>query len=54
MMLTKLIFTNLCKTGKDAFPTGNPTFADELNYETQDPAAVSMSYRSDYWIEELV
>jgi hypothetical protein len=41
-------------TFKDAFPTGNPTFADELNYETQDPAAVSMSYRSDYWIEELV
>jgi hypothetical protein len=41
-------------TFKDAFPTGNPTFVNDLDYESQDPAAVTMKYRSDYWIEELV
>jgi hypothetical protein len=41
-------------TFKDVFPTGQPTFTGELNYETADPSMVNMKYRSDYWIEELV
>jgi hypothetical protein len=41
-------------TLKDVFPTGQPTFLDELNYETQDPAELSMTYRVDHWVEENV
>ncbi len=41
-------------TLKDVFPTGQPTFLDELNYETQDPAELSMTYRCDHWVEENV
>jgi hypothetical protein len=41
-------------TLKDVFPTAQPTFVDELNYETQDAAELSMTYRCDHWIEENV
>lgn len=41
-------------TFKDVFPTGNPTFLDELNYETQEAAELSMVYRCDHWVEENV
>jgi len=41
-------------TFKDIFPTGAPEFLDELNYETQDPAELSMTYRCDHWVEENV
>lgn len=39
-------------TFKDCFPVGQLTFIDELSYETNEPAEVSMTIRSDYWIEE--
>jgi hypothetical protein len=39
-------------TLKDVFPTGQPTFLDELSYETQDAAELSMTYRCDHWVEE--
>lgn len=39
-------------TIKDAFPTGQPEFADELAYETNDAAELSMTYRTDHWVEE--
>lgn len=39
-------------TFKDCFPTGQPQFIDALAYETADPAEVTMTIRSDYWIEE--
>ena len=39
---------------KDVFPTGQPDFVDELNYETQDPAELTMTYRCDHWVEENV
>jgi hypothetical protein len=41
-------------TLKDVFPTGQPDFLDELNYETQDAAELSMTYRVDHWVEENV
>jgi hypothetical protein len=41
-------------TFKDVFPTGQPTFVDELSYETQDAAELSMVYRCDHWVEENV
>ncbi len=41
-------------TFKDVFPTGQPAAVDELNYETQDPAELSMTYRCDHWVEENV
>ncbi len=39
-------------TFKDCFPTGQPQFIDSLAYETAEPAEVTMTIRSDYWIEE--
>ena len=39
-------------TLKDIFPTGNPQWLDELAYETNDPAELSMVYRCDHWVEE--
>jgi hypothetical protein len=41
-------------TCKDVFPTGQPDFVDELNYETADAAELSMTYRCDHWVEENV
>ena len=41
-------------TFKDVFPTGQPDFVDELNYETQDAAELTMTYRCDHWVEENV
>jgi hypothetical protein len=41
-------------TLKDVFPTGAPDFLDELNYETQDAAELTMTYRVDHWVEENV
>jgi hypothetical protein len=41
-------------TLKDVFPTGQPDFLDELNYETQDAAELTMTYRVDHWVEENV
>lgn len=41
-------------TLKDAFPTGQPDFLDELNYETQDAAELAMTYQVDHWVEENV
>tara|TARA_R100000908_G_scaffold64262_1_gene47524 strand:+ start:1038 stop:1592 length:555 start_codon:yes stop_codon:yes gene_type:complete len=41
-------------TIKDCFPTGQPAWVDELNYETQDPAELSMTYRCDHWVDENV
>lgn len=41
-------------TLNDIFPTGAPEFLDELNYETNDPAELSMTYRCDHWVEENV
>ena len=41
-------------TCKDVFPTGRPEFVDELNYETPDPAELTMTYRCDHWVEENV
>lgn len=41
-------------TLKDVFPTTQPVFLEELNYETQDSAELSMTYRCDHWIEENV
>ena len=41
-------------TVKDIFPTGQPDFLDELNYETNDPAELTMVYRCDNFIEENV
>jgi hypothetical protein len=39
-------------TIKDAFPTGQPVFLDELAYETNDPAELEMTFRTDHWVEE--
>lgn len=39
---------------KAIFPTGQPDFIDELNYETNDPAELTMTFRCDHWIEENV
>lgn len=41
-------------TLKDVFPTGQPVFLDELNYETQDAAVLAMTYRCDHYVEENV
>jgi hypothetical protein len=41
-------------TLKDVFPKGQPDFLDELNYETSDPAELTMTYRCDHWVEENV
>ena len=41
-------------TLKDAFPTGQPVWADELNYETPDPIELAMTFRTDHWVEENV
>ena len=41
-------------TFKDVFPTGQPDFVDELNYETQDAVDLTMTYRCDHWVEENV
>jgi hypothetical protein len=41
-------------TVKDIFPTGQLTFLDELNYETNDPAELSITLRCDNWVEENV
>lgn len=41
-------------TLKDVFPTGQPAFVDELNYETADAAELAMTYRCDHWVEENV
>tara|TARA_Y100000389_G_scaffold143792_1_gene142116 strand:- start:426 stop:980 length:555 start_codon:yes stop_codon:yes gene_type:complete len=41
-------------TIKDCFPTGQPAWVDELNYETQDPAELTMTYRCDHWVDENV
>ena len=41
-------------TLKDVFPTGQPDFLDELSYETNDPAELTMTYRCDNWVEENV
>jgi hypothetical protein len=41
-------------TLKDVFPSGQLTFADELNYETSDAAELSVVYRCDHWVEENV
>ena len=41
-------------TFKDVFPTGQPDFIDELSYEVQDAAELTMTYRCDHWVEENV
>ena len=41
-------------TIKDCFPTGQPAWIDELNYETADAAELSMTYRCDHWVDENV
>ena len=41
-------------TVKDIFPTGQPDFLDELSYETNDPAELTMVYRCDNFVEENV
>ena len=38
-------------TFKDAFPTGQITAVDELNYDTHDPVELNMTFRSDHWLE---
>jgi len=39
---------------KDIFPTGNPATLDELAYETNDPAELTMIFRCDNWSDESV
>ena len=41
-------------TVKDIFPTGNPAFMDELNYDTNEPAELTMVFRCDNWVDENV
>lgn len=41
-------------TLKSVFPTGQPEFIDELNYETTDAAQLIMNFRTDHWLEENV
>lgn len=41
-------------TLKDVFPTTQPDAMDELNYETPDPATLTMTLRCDHWVEENV
>ena len=38
-------------TFKHTFPTGQPDLIDELNYDTQDAAELTMTFRSDHWDE---
>lgn len=39
-------------TFKDTFPTGQPQLLDELNYETTDAQEITMTFRSDHWLEK--
>jgi len=41
-------------TIKDIFPTGQPDFIDELSYETNDPAELTMTFRCDNFVDENV
>ncbi len=41
-------------TFKDVFPIQQPDFVDELSYENQDAAELTMVYRCDHWVEENV
>jgi hypothetical protein len=41
-------------TCKDVFPTGQPDFTDELNYDTPDPVELTMTFQCDHWVEENV
>jgi len=41
-------------TFKETFPTGQPEFLDELSYETNDPAELTVNFRCDHWVEENV
>lgn len=40
-------------TFKDVFPTGQLEALDSLDYETSDPAELTMTFRSDHWVESL-
>lgn len=43
------------RTFYGCFPTGdNLTPADELSYDSADPTELSMTWRSDYWTEDMV
>ena len=39
-------------TFKDVFPINQLTFIDELDYTVNDAGVVSITLRSDYWVEE--
>lgn len=41
-------------TIKDCFPTGQPAWADELNYDTPDAVELAMTFRCDHWVDENV
>jgi hypothetical protein len=41
-------------TCKDIFPTGQPGWADELNYDSADPVELAMTFRCDHWVDENV
>jgi hypothetical protein len=41
-------------TFRDVFPQGQPDMMDELNYDTQDAAEITMTFRSDHWEEITV
>ena len=41
-------------TLNDCFITSGLPFTNELNYETADAATLDVTWRSDYWVEEIV
>ncbi len=41
-------------TFKDVLSTGTSEYVNELNYETQDAAELTMTYRCDHWVGENV